>query len=266
MGWEPQCSHDSSILHPLAKTLHFHILPHAYIHSVHFIHLASSCWSLAYSPSQAQSIFISVNDFKMSHSYMDTYTCLRCDRKVETSCVKAQCYTELYMASLPHLRSTCTWCDVQVWRTVLWLRREHQMTYTMVVVWHYSLLLTVRLIPREAGPALNISHLDFYPQKGRQCLRWMHRGKAYFSLITEGKLLSAAALVGLETKQSVTCISALHFFFRLSHLWFTEGKNLSEPWNVNHFLASRGFSCNILTNPKGRRKACGEKRQWTCPL
>lgn len=37
VGWEPQCSHDSSVLHLLARFLHFHILPHAHIHSVCFI-------------------------------------------------------------------------------------------------------------------------------------------------------------------------------------------------------------------------------------
>lgn len=135
MGWEPQCSHDSPILHLLAKILHFHVLPHACIHSVHFIHLASSCWPLAYSPSQAQSIFISINDFKMSHShvhtYIHTYTCLRHDKKAKISCMKAQYYMELNMVSLSHLRSICTWSEVQVWKRVLWLRREHQRIYIM---------------------------------------------------------------------------------------------------------------------------------------
>lgn len=51
----------------------------------------------------------------------------------------------------------------------------------------------------------------------------------------------------------------------LSHLWFTEGKNLSEPWNLNHFLTSWGFSCNILTNPKGRGRPVGTKGNGPVP-
>ena len=154
----------------------------------------------------------------------------------------------------------------QVWKALLWLRGEHPRTHITILTWHSSPPLTVRLISREAGPALNRSHLDFYHRKGRQCLRWTHRGKAWFSLITERKLLSAAVSVGLEIKQCCIYFYPALLLQTLSHLWFTGVKNLSEPWNLNNFPASQGFSCNTLTSHKGQRKACREPRQWTCPL
>lgn len=67
---------------------------------------------------------------------------------------------------------------------------------------------------KEAGPALNTSHLDFYPPKGQTVFKMDAQRKS--RVLTERKLLSVAALVGLKTKQSVTCISALHYFFRPS--------------------------------------------------
>lgn len=138
-----------------------------------FIHLASSCWSLAYSLSQAQSIFISINGFKTSHShictYIHTHTCLRHGRKAKISCMKILHRVEYRL----FISVGITWRDVQEWEAVLLLRREHQPTYIMVVIWHSSLPLAIRLIPREAGQALNITRLDFYPQKGRRCIRLM---------------------------------------------------------------------------------------------